>query len=198
MYLRKSQNNKSLKSPEIWTFFALFSVFLISYCIQLYTDTYKDYLVLSLKDYFFQIQIITYALVHKNILHLISNLIIFALLYRFMIQYFANKFTWFIFILSILFGGLGFLWLPNSNDSAYIMGISSGNLGWFLSMWYYHPNSQLKLAQFTIQFKLLIIIILIIHLTSLIVDKSNSWQAHVGSVFILPLFLINSLINKNK
>lgn len=192
------QHIKPLKSPEIWTFFAWLSLFVMSYGIQSWQPNYQDYLVLSLDDYFFQIQIFTYALVHKNLLHLISNLILFSLLYRFMMQYFNWRFTSLIFILSILFGGFGFLLIPNANESAYIMGISAGNLGWFLALWYYHPKSQLKLAKFTIQFRLLIVFILIFHLTSFLVDKSNSWQAHSGSVFILPLFFLISLINKNK
>lgn len=198
MNSKKLQHINPIKSPEIWTFFTWLGLFVMSYILQQYLPSYKDYLVLSLEDYFFQIQVFTYAFAHKNLLHLISNLILFAVLYKFMIQYFNWKFTSFIFGLSILFGGLGFLWIPNANESAYIMGISSGNIGWFLTLWYYHPKSQLKLAQITVQFRVLIGFILIFHLTSFIVDKSNSWQAHIGALFILPLFIVNSLINQNK
>lgn len=198
MILKQLQHKANLKSPKTWTFFVLICLVVLSYIIHILNPLYKENLVLTLNDYFFQIQIITYAFIHKNILHLTSNLILFSILYRFMIQYFNWKFTWIIFFIGILFGGLGFLWIPNSNEAAYIMGISAGNLGWFLALWYNHPKSQLKLAQFTLQFRVLIVIILIFHLTSFLVDKSNSWQAHIGSIFVLPLFIINSLIRKNK
>lgn len=198
MHSNRIQHKNTLKSPEIWTFFGFICLVVFSYALQLFNPSYKTYLVLSLDDYFFQIQLFTYAFIHKNLLHLLSNLVLFIILYKFMIQYFNWKFTWTIFFIGILLGGLGFLLIPNSNTSAYIMGISAGNLGWFLTLWYHHSKGQLKLAQITIQFRLLIIIILIFHLTSFLVDKSNSWQAHIGSVFVLPLFIINSLIRKHK
>lgn len=198
MYSTQSQHKNRLKSPKTWTFFALICLLVLSFIIQQFSPAYKEKLVLSLNDYFFQIQIITYAFIHKNILHLVSNLALFGILYTFMIQYFNWKFTWLIFFAGILFGGLGFLWIPNANHSAYIMGISAGNLGWFMALLYFHPRSQLKLAQITIQFRVLAVIVLIFHLTSFLVDKSNSWQAHIGSVFVIPLFILNSLTRNTK
>ena len=198
MQTRQVKHKTNLKSPKTWTFFALICLVVLSFIIQQFNPAYKEHLVLSLSDYFFQIQIVTYAFIHKNGLHLISNLILFSILYKFMILYFNWKFTWLIFFIGIVFGGLGFLWIPNTNESAYIMGISAGNLGWFLALLYYHPKSQLKLAQITVQFRLLTVIILIFHLTSFLVDKSNSWQAHIGSVFVLPLFILNSLTSNTK
>ncbi len=198
MLSQKTKHRIPLKSPEKWTFFACICLVLLSYIIQNFNPEYKELMVLSLDDYFFQIQIFTYAFIHKNLLHLISNIILFITLYRFMIKCFNWKFTWVIFCIGILFGGLGFLLLPNSNNASYIMGISAGNLGWFLTLWYYYPKSQLKFANFTIQFQLLIVLILIFHISSFMIDKSNSWQAHIGSIFVLPLFIINSIIRKTK
>lgn len=185
----------SIKSPKHWAFFMCLSAILFIYFINEKINI-EHYLVLRSKDSICSIQILLYAFIHKNYVHLISNLIIFYILYRYIKNYFSDLFIWVIFFIGILFGGIGFITFSDSNFDTYLMGISAGNLGWFIILSLTYPKSQLFLSKINFQFKYIAIFIVIFHLTSFIIDTRNSWQAHLGALFLIPIYLLYLVYKK--
>lgn len=175
------------KSPKHWAFFCCLILLISSFVLQQISPNFQLDWVLSRNDYFFQFQIFTYSFFHINGLHFFTNIGIFIILYLFVQTYFENTYIWIIFIIGIVLGALGFIWIPNTNNNTYLMGISSGNLGWLIVMIVNFPKSEIKIAKTPFKLKYIMIFLIIFHISSLILDQTNSWQAHLGSIFLLPL-----------
>ncbi|MGB1293971.1 MAG: rhomboid family intramembrane serine protease [Flavobacteriales bacterium] len=187
MLNQKSKLWQKNKGPfKHWTFFA-FCFILLLFFFSSTLNAFSKKLVLYSEDHIISIQSITYFIIHKNSIHLGSNLVLFVFLYFFMIKTFKPRFVWPMFFMGIFTGGLGFLLLTQS--SSYLMGISSGNLSWFFCLILLFPKQDLHFYNFKLQFRFFAVLIILFHIISFMLDAGNSWQAHLGTIILMPIVI---------
>jgi len=128
--------------------------------------------------------IFTYSLIHINIWHFISNIILFKFSIELAERYFLPKYVQKLFFGGIILGGLFFLLIPQVIVPTKLLGLSAGNMSILFLLFIHYPNLPLTIfGGFTFKLKWLIIALIIFQLFAILDHSSVSWTAHIGGVF---------------
>ncbi|PCH75174.1 MAG: rhomboid family intramembrane serine protease [Flavobacteriaceae bacterium] len=91
--------------------------------------------------------VITYAFIHVNLFHILSNLMVLFYIGRIFLDFYSVKQFYNVFFLGVIFGGLSFLGLNyiNQNSGAALGGASAGVLAIFVAVATKVPRYALRL-----------------------------------------------------
>ncbi len=126
----------------------------------------------------------TYSLIHINIWHFISNIILFKFSIELAEKYFLPKYIQNLFFMGIIVGGLFFLIIPQPAIPGSLLGLSAGNMAILFLLFIHYPNLSLHFFR-GIEFKLkwLMVALIVFQLIAILDQSSMSWTAHIGGVF---------------